>query len=124
MCNELLDKIFGYLDLQNLLDVAGASEQLKITAATKFGQGFGNKTVCLNECSYNHFRLTQKVKRDKPGVYTQYNIEVIGLKVGLSFLRCFGANILKLRICYKDTRHEYLGQYVNQYCRNIARHHL
>lgn len=45
LCNELIDRIFDFLDLKSLLNVTGTCKRLQIAAASKFNVDHGKKHV-------------------------------------------------------------------------------
>lgn len=111
ICNEMVDRSFGFLDVESLLNVAGTCKRLQIAAINKFSNDHGNKTVWL---------YLFESKYDALNVYPNHNsIDVIGLKFCYPFVRCFGSILSTLKINYNnnvDKRSAYLDRYVSQYC--------
>lgn len=108
ICNELIDRIFDFLDVESLLNVAGTCKRLQVAAVAKFGQKFGKKCVCLAPAR-NYQSICEY----------QGNITIHGLKHTLPFLRCFGAEITNLRFQDRPTtskKETHLYRYIQQYC--------
>lgn len=111
ICHELIERIFDLLDVDSLLNVAGTCKRLQVVAATKFGHKYGNKHIWFFE---NDFLLGSN---RAPGVYLNRDqIDVIGLKCGFRFLRCFGAKLSNLEDPFSYIRNDHFHRYVNQYC--------
>lgn len=102
ICNELIDRIFDFLDLSSLLNVADTCKRLQIAAAAKFGDQYGHKSFVLYP-RYSGFN------RD----YYFYDDHIEITNHVLQLLRCFGAKILDLKM-HDNTRK--CNQYINQYC--------
>lgn len=110
ICYELLDRIFDYLELEDLLNLAGTSRRLQSAAAAKFGIKFGDKYIWF-------FKSDILETNRAPGVYVNSDqIDVIGLKFSFRFLRCFGAKISNLEDPFSYIRNDHFDRYVNQYC--------
>lgn len=110
ICYEMVDRIFDFLDLESLLNVAQTCKRLQIAAAAKFGDEYGKNPVYLHPSVFW-----------KPsGIYMEHPlIQVAGLKFCLPFLRCFGSRISVSEINYRyatDTRSDHFDHYVNRYC--------
>lgn len=108
-----LTEIFDRLDFVSLFNVALASEYLRSAACIVYKQRFGSRIVCFY------------VAENQTHVY-EYGrfIVIIGLKVCLQYLRCFGSLIEMLAICYMDVRSkpcEYLDQCLNKFCAETLR---
>lgn len=110
ICNELIDRIFDFLDITSLLNVAGTCKRFQMAAFVNFGQKCATKKV--------HF-IRDKQKLDGITV-VRHTIEVVGLRCSLPFLRCFGAKISNVevinanKVANKGDNH--LERYINQYC--------
>lgn len=48
ICFECLERIFDFLDLESLLNVADTCKRLQMVAATKYGNNYGGKTIFLS----------------------------------------------------------------------------
>lgn len=109
ICNELIERIFDFLDLQSLLNVAGTCKRLQIAASAMYGQKFGRCTT--NLCPANAYgdRLPKQGIR----LFNNNGVEVFG-RTALPFLRCFGGHIsgLVVNALYKGN----VIRYINQYC--------
>ena len=109
LCYELLEKIFAFLDPQNLLNVAGTCKRLQIAAAATFGKKFGGKrTVLYSEVQHIMCVVKKGVQ------YYKDCIQVFGINI-LPFLRCFGANVSNLIVVRTDN---HVNRYINRYCAN------
>lgn len=111
---DCLERIFDFLDLEDLLNVGRTCKRLQIAAAAKFGDDFGK--VKIRFCNWLYY-----YHRDSGINIDKYDggIDVIGLKLWLPFLRCFGRHVSMLRVDYRDvpeTRMEFLDHCINHYC--------
>lgn len=107
ICTELLDRIFDFLDVKSLLSVADTCKRLQRVAVARFGAHFDNKYIWLYDSNYFGRRSPQ-------GIFVNGDrIEVVGLNVCLRFLRCFGSNLLHLKVPCSDVL---MVRYINQYC--------
>lgn len=99
------------------MNVAGTCKRLQIAAAAKFGDKFAEKEVLLRPCFYEK----------RPGFYYGNGVRhidgdglsVVGQKLHLPFLRCFGAKISNLFVAYSGmnaTHKVHIDKYINQYC--------
>lgn len=107
ICTEIVERIFDYLDVQSLLNVAETCKRFQKIAAGRFGHRFGDKAIYMYEMRYFNGK--------RPPIIDvgDFSINVIGLKFCLQFLRCFNANIMQLKhVC----THAALKRYINQYC--------
>lgn len=110
ICNELIDKIFKFLDITSLLKVAGTCTRFQMAAAAIVEQRMGNKFI----------RFIQDTQ--KPDLITvgRFEIDIVGLRYSLPFLRCFGANIKRMKVINADQKatrgDNHLERYINQYC--------
>lgn len=107
ICNELLERIFDFLDPKSLLNVAATCKRLQTVAAARFGSRFGDKHIWLYDSKY-----FEGSRRRGVSVHGGH-MDVIGLDVCLRFVRCFGSNILHLKMPCSDAL---LERYINQYC--------
>lgn len=115
MFDLCLEKIFGFLDLQSLFNVAIANEYLRPAAAYVYKRKFGANEVYING---NIDFLRQKTFELQ--WYNQI-INIHGLKSCLLYLRCFGTSITKLLINYHTSQrkcYNYVHEYINQYCKD------
>lgn len=105
---ECLVKIFDYLDLQSLFNVAVASEWLRSAAGEVHQRKFGMKKVHINADKSNALENWLNCVR------------IQGLQTSLQYLRCFGPSILSLTIDYtaswSSQRHDHVHHYINKYC--------
>lgn len=110
---DCLERIFDFLDLSSLLNVAGTCKRLQIAAAAKFRDEYGDRDITLNLENDSRFG------EDAPDIeITEYRF-LVRQKVCLPFLRCFGAQISHLSITYGETpgpQLDIVEQYINQYC--------
>lgn len=84
ICYDCLERIFDFLDLENLLNVARTCKRLQIAAAAKFSDVYGKKRNFIKV--YRYF-LNEGINFLNPNL-----IEVNGLESCLPFLRCFHTN--------------------------------
>ena len=115
ICYDCLERIFDFLDLESLLNVAGTCKRLQIAAVSKFGYVHKGKIITFD--SNPRPWLPNLVE----GITMKQNqIKVCGWKFYFPFLRCFGAKLFKLRVNYENvvtgTRSDHLDRYINQYC--------
>lgn len=109
ICFELLERIFGHLDLDNLLNVARTCNRLQLAAATKFAHDHGDKVI-LAESTISHLQSKQI---ETQNLYVHpHQIRIKRGKI-LPFLRCFGAKISTLIVRYADNC---VNAYINRYC--------
>lgn len=108
---DCLERIFDFLDLETLLNVAGTCKRLQIAAIAYFGEQYGGKLIRL------HCFLFQK---RTPISIIEDNIVIHGFEFCFPFLRCFGAKFSKMLVFYDrdtvDSLNEHLDRYINQYC--------
>lgn len=110
LCYELLAKICEFLDPESLLNVADTCKRLQIAAATQFGDRFGDNYIWFLKSD-----LTEKTRTS--GVYLgNGEIDVIGIKFALRFLRCFGGKIAHLEHPFSYIRNNNFQHYINHYC--------
>lgn len=110
ICYDCLERIFDFLDLQSLLNVAGTCAWLQHIVAVQFGEKFRKKRIYL-DLHNPHARSWIHVHRNE--------INLSGLRNCLQFLRYFGGTISDLVVNYSDVGNETAGhvdQYINQYC--------
>lgn len=119
---DCLERIFDFLDLESLLNVAGTCKRLQIAAAAKFGDDHGQKYVCVNINNPIRSDLVQK-----EGIQSKFSrIDVSGSELCLRFLRCFGSKVLSLNVQYVknqcalfgDLLNDRVDHYINEYCAN------
>lgn len=114
--DDCLTKIFGYLKLQSLFNVAVASEWLR--SAEVYKREFGKKPVKLH--GFDDFNLNSKGHGETAsGPEHGTDIDIFDLKSCLQYLRCFGPYISNLLINYdfpKSKRYEYVNQYIGYFC--------
>lgn len=118
--DDCLRKIFGYLNLESLLNVSITNKWLKPAAADVFRRKYGKKEVLLNECDDFHPNMTGDAYEIRSPQERCTNVAIYGLKASLLYLRYFGASIENLTIdYYKSTsiRYGFVHQYVNRFCR-------
>lgn len=125
--DDCLVKIFGYLDLESLLNSADANEWLRPAAGVVYKRKFGTKKVGIYECDdfYPNILATTSyhINEEKRGI----QIRIYGLKACLRYLRCFGPLIADLVIHYdhsKSKRYQYVHHYITNYCANNLTHIL
>lgn len=112
LIDDCLVKIFEFLDLRNLFNVALSSEWLRPAAREEYQHRFGTQKVHMN-IDDMFYGLTCG-----PYVYGD-EIKVHGFKMCLQFLRCFGPSIRNLGVWYKrwsDKQCQHIDEYVNKYC--------
>lgn len=105
-CHEI---IFMHLALDDLLNIAHTSGELKAGADEAFKRKFATKTVDLE---------VQSGYRRKALVVTQYSIKIYDLQTSLRFVRCFGHLTSKLRIfgTFFSPFQIKIVRYVNEFC--------
>lgn len=112
--DDCLKKIFGYLNLQSLFNVAIANKWLRPAARAVHSRKYAAKPIRIHGCDENITRIKD------PGLKEiDARINVLGLKATLQYLRCFGPSITELTICYNQSRsksYEYVHEYLNEYC--------
>lgn len=102
---DCLERIFDFLDLESLLNVADTCKHLQVAAAVKFAYDFGDALVTMFPIGSTN-RIENHACSKK--------IFVCGMTMCLSFLRCFGAQISKLSVFSGACMGYY--EYINQYC--------
>lgn len=108
--DDCLEKIFDYLSLEELLNVADANKWLYVASASVYRRKFGQNKVILFEL------IANKTGYIRMGYQSTV---IVGLKECLRFMRCFGPLISKLRVNYfRSSRkdYSYLDRYVNEFC--------
>ena len=121
--DDCLTKIFGYLNLRSLLNVANANEWLRPAAADVYKRKFGTKTVQLS-IHDNRPKTRSSVHNDCPvqcAVPKEYkhSIEMNSSLLCFQYIRCFGSSISDLTIDYNESKPkliEHLHHYINEYC--------
>lgn len=109
---DCLDRIFDFLDIESLLNVARTCKRLQIAAAAKFGDDSATDTVV------ELYLTSQRMHGVR---FEGGRLRVIGFRSCLPFLRCFGAKIKRVIVEYRSstTTKEQIGhfdRYLNQYC--------
>ena len=102
---DCLERIFAFLDLENLLNVAQTCKRLQTAAAYNFYDRFGR----------NRIRFFPFWKNRTFNYRPENIIDVCGQKLSLRFLRCFGGKISKID---QFTECNYINQYISKYCAN------
>lgn len=103
---DCLERIFDFLDVNSLLNVAGTCKRLQIGAANYFGEKFGNYQTHL-----------VWIPTVNIGLHRDCNDYIISpnSKTSLALLRCFGNKISYLDI--RTAKHaNHLKEYIIQYC--------
>lgn len=120
---DCLERIFDFLDITSLFNVAQTCKRLQTAAAAKFGDEYGKKQVCLyvggsvlvqSLISHPYISILRSGAYQYPSA-----IRVLSIESSLAFLRCFGAKITLLSVSYSNcsaARSSYVDRYVNQYC--------
>lgn len=141
--DDCLVKVFSYLDLQSLFNVAIANEWLRPAAADVYKRRFGEKWVVLFPCDKfrsnrdktqllihgcDGFRLNIRGKRRisttdffKASAFAKWDNAIIlrGFKVCLVYLRCFGPSIGGIWLDSNEltnNRYQHVQHYINDYC--------
>lgn len=109
---DCLERIFEFLDLKSLLNLAQTCKQLQIAAATKFGHEYGKGRIVISPYPIYENNYIELSKHPHPYLN---RINVRGLETCLPFLRCFGAKVQHLHFILQS-KNNYADQYVNQYC--------
>lgn len=124
--DDCLKKIFGYLNLHHLFNVAIANQYLRPAAADIYKRKFGMMPVRICNCD-DYRRGTRALRHfghdtspESSVGFGKYNeIFVSGLKTNLLYLRCFGKSIRDLKV-YGDMsdseRFIYLQLYIDEFC--------
>lgn len=112
-----LEHIFMYLDLEALLDVADANNQLKIATYTVFARKYASRYITIQ------YERTRSYTTSKFRFLA--NIKVVNtdsLKRSFQMLRCFGHMIKDLSIEYCDSYsfrvYHRIENYLNEFCSN------
>lgn len=114
VCDHCLDKIFAFLDLQSLFNVAVANESLRPAARAVYKK----KTK-----KYLHvLHIMERVRFDRPANHISINsfniLNVYGLKTCLQFVRCFGPSLHELTLSLSGThllQNKFLFRQCNKY---------
>lgn len=117
--DDCLVKIFGYLNVESLSNVAISNKWLKPAATNVFKRKYGKKEVVINECDDFHPNMSGDAYEIRSPKERTTNIAIYGLKACLLYLRYFGSSIENLTIDYyksKSIRYEFVHQYINTYC--------
>lgn len=113
--DDCLTKMFGYLNLQSLFNVAVANEWLRPAANEVYKRKFDTKIVKISGLDYRR----KKKQYSVPKEYGSNGIRIVTLKTSLQYLRCFGPSVSNLKIIYQAAetkRYEYVHQYISDYC--------
>lgn len=112
ICYDCLERIFGFLNFESLLNVANTCKRLQIAAVAKFRDDFGQIPIklFLDNCSSDGSSIFSNSEQ----------IVISDVKLCFPFLRCFGAKITDLYVTFyhpikMDLRTK-LYRYTNQYC--------
>lgn len=112
--NVCLDKIFRFLDLQSLFNVATANAYLRPAAAYVYKREFGHQKVKIWP---KPSALTTNTNGEAAFIQFENRIEVNDLRTSLRFLRYFGESIIDLNISYRElNRFDHIHQYITEYC--------
>lgn len=108
--DDCLEKVFMYLSLDDLLNIAHTNKKLKTAADMVFANKFGKESFSFTiETSHQN-----KILRTQPD-----NIWINDLKTSLRLLRCYGHLISDLSISYNEnfrTAPIKVLHYTNIYC--------
>lgn len=121
--NDCLEKVFRYLSLGDLLNVADSNKQLRAAAELTYFYKYGKKKICVN---YGVILINNK---REPDIEMKDDIEINDWKRSYQILRCFGHLISKLEFnmilimfClsiksekFRDS-FQHVINYVNEYC--------
>lgn len=110
--DNCLEKIFGYLDLVSMFNVAAANLYLRPAAGVAYKRKFGAIQVCIRN------GIPSSVHCSEPHIFHKW-IYVDGLKVCLPYLRCLGPSIRDLCVRYDGwtkAQCDLIHQYINEYC--------
>lgn len=102
---DCLERIFDFLDLESLLNLAQTCKRLQIAAAAKISDEYGRKCIIISPITW-----FAKIEFTADG-----RLLVLGLKPCLSFLRCFGPKLSHLHVIIQS-ENRYIDQYISQYC--------
>lgn len=115
---DCLERIFDYLNITDLLNIAQTCKRLQIAAAAKFGDDFSKKANFVTRLYHSKSRFI----RYEPGISINgTSIAVVGLRHVLPFMRCFGSKLSHLWVYYlkandADSQNDRINQYISQYC--------
>lgn len=118
--DDCLRKIFGYLNLESLLNVAMANKFLIPAAVDVFKRKYGKKEIVINECDDFHPNMSGEAYEIRAPKERTTNVAIYGLKACLLHLRYFGGAIENLTIdYYKSTsiRYGFVHQYISTFCK-------
>lgn len=107
---DCLERIYDLLDVENLLMVAQTCKRLQIAAAAYFGDRYSKMHIHFSMNKYENSDIS--IKDDVDTIY------INGLKLCLSFLRCFGAKLSRISVVNDDneSNNKHMYEYINQYC--------
>lgn len=127
--DDCLMKIFGYLDVQSVFNVAVANEWLRPAAGELYKRKFGRIMVQIEGCEIIRPNTRANARADSANTSfaPKFNankdcVTVRGLKTCLLYLRCLGPSIRHLAIDYSGWTmsnrkcYDRVHQYMNEYC--------
>lgn len=105
---DCLERIFDFLELKDMLNIAHTCKRLQTAAVAKFSYDYRNRNINFELSNYERIELVRN------------DISVSGLKYCLPFLRCFGAKCSSVTISTNrsapSAHHDHLDQYITKYC--------
>lgn len=110
---DCLERIFDFLDLESLLNLAQTCKRLQIAAVHKFNEDYSEKQFILQCIHTASSECHEIIEHDHD------DVDIIGMKLCLPFLRVFGAKLKYIQvIMYTGTVacNSYIDQYLNRYC--------
>lgn len=111
--DDCLEKIFGYLDFINMVNVGISSPRFRNAVKGAIHRKYGSidrKTIVHSEQGNARYYVDER------------NITIKSIHNLLPFLRSFGDSILKLSIrkmSYTNDNWERISEYIHQYCNNF-----
>lgn len=115
---DCLQKVFNYLDVDDLLNVADSNKYLKKAAQKVFAKRYGSKILQLHGMQPSQNRILS----------VSDTIFIKDVRSSLQMLRCFGHLVSQLEISdeYSNTfygfAYEFILKYVNTYCAASLKH--
>lgn len=109
--NDCLEKVFEYLPLEDLLNVADASKNSRPAVARVYHRQHITKAKDLK-------LMIQKYNRNGPIDATPHDIELTDLKTSFQLLRLFGYSVRTLQVNFNENiAHDAaVYRYINEYC--------
>lgn len=110
--DHCLQKIFGYLNVDSLFNVAVCNAYLRPAAAVAYERKFGALQVRI----YKNPCLSQTISRT---IYCDNLIMLNGSEMCFPYLRCLGVSIRNLYVDYNhwnQAQCDHIHQYVKEYC--------